>query len=207
MKIKDLVLDILFPKVCVECGKEGKYICEKCSIFISECERGSEVTSVWDYEGVIKKLIWEIKYNGLRDGIKELVERIDFKDEFISLFEYITYVPMYRKREKYRGFNQSEIIAKELAKKYNLKVVCLLKKIKDTETQTKLTKEGRLKNIKNSFAISPTYANLHKSDLWRTSVLLVDDVYTTGATMRECCKVLKQGGIKNIWGFTLARTP
>ena len=111
LNLKNLILDILFPKKCVECGKEGKYICDKCSIFISECEQNSEVISVWDYEGVIKKLIWEIKYNGLRDGIKELVERIKFRDEFISLFEYITYVPMHRKREKYRGFNQSKIIA------------------------------------------------------------------------------------------------
>jgi len=148
-----------------------------------------------------------------------LVERIDFKDEFISSFKYITYVPMYRKREKYRGFNQSEIIAKELAKKYSaqggLKVVCLLKKIKDTEDQVNLNKEERVRNVRGSFRFVGVGATLvvarinkgnHKG-LPLRNILLVDDVYTTGATMRECCKVLKKSGIKNIWGFTLAKTP
>lgn len=204
MNIKNIILDILFPRVCVECGKKGEYICERCSIFISECEQIDGLTSVWDYEGVIKKLIWEIKYNGLKDGIKELVERINFRDEFISLFEYITYVPMYRKREKYRGFNQSKIIATELGKKYNLKVVCLLKKIKDTEDQVKLDKEERLRNVRDSFEIAPQNQAFFRNF---SNILLVDDVFTTGATMRECCRVLKKSGIKNIWGFTLAKTP
>ena len=105
---------------------------------------------------------------------------------------------MYIKGKKRRGFNQSEIIAKELGRISNCKVVSLLSKIKDTEDQARLNKEERLKNIKNCFKLCDRPG--------LSQVLLVDDVFTTGATMKECCKVLKQAGIKKVWGFTLART-
>jgi len=205
MNIKNIILDILFPRVCVGCGKEGKYICDKCKVFISECEstetRVSEnldgLISVWDYDGLIKELIQMIKYQGVADIIKELISQVNL-DIYCS---YITYVPMFRKREKRRGFNQAEIIAKELAKKSETRSLSLLEKVVDTEDQTKLDKEKRIENVKGSFK------SCVKLSLTQREVLLVDDIFTTGATMRECCKVLKQSGIKKVWGFTLARTP
>ena len=236
MKIKDLILDILFPKVCINCGREGRYICDKCKVFISEampvcptCYNSSfsgeihqncvkkygldGLVSMWDYEGLVKRLIHNVKYGGLGHIIDECVEssfKLIAKDinrfySFLSFLSsdntYITYVPMYIKRKKRRGFNQSELIAKELGKISNSKVVPLLKKIIDTEDQAKLSKEERFENVKGSFK------SCVKLSLTQKEVLLVDDVFTTGATMRECCKVLKQSGIKKVWGFTLAKTP
>jgi len=107
---------------------------------------------------------------------------------------------MYIKREKRRGFNQSEIIAKELAKKSKARLLSLLEKVFDTKSQTELTKERRSQNLKDSFAVNKNIKEIEQ-------VLLVDDFFTTGATMRECCKVLKKAGIEKVWGFTLARIP
>jgi len=235
MVIKDLILDILFPRVCVGCGQEGKYVCSKCELFVSEASSicpvcgGSSfngdthlycktkysldgLTSVWDYDGLTKQLIYKIKIGGITHIISEVIEDF-FKiiakdlDRFHSFLSFsisdkncIVYVPSFKKKEKKRGFNQAELIAKELGKITGLKTVSLLKKIKDTKDQTELNKEERLENVKNSFKCStPSFEH--------SSVLLVDDVFTTGATMNECCKVLKQAGINKVWGFTIARTP
>lgn len=245
MRTKDIVLDVLFPRFCLGCGREGRYVCDKCNVFISEveplhqCGTGQALyqnkfgagqalyqnkygagqahyfkqekygldalISIWEYEGLIKKLIHEIKYQGLTDIIKELISLINIE----IYYPYITYVPMYLKREKRRGFNQAKLIAEELAKKtfakggpasgWNCQVVSLLEKIKDTKPQMELTQEERLENIKDSFIVNADLSGIGQ-------VLLVDDVFTTGATMRECTKVLKKAGVKKVWGFVLSRT-
>lgn len=235
MKIKNIILDVLFPRTCVNCGKQGNYICNKCDLFLSEsllicsiCGNSSPsgethlnclnkyslngLISIWDYEGLIKKLIYQVKYDGTTDIINEFMQKILFlmlkdKNRFFAFLSFlnqenvcITYVPMYIKRAKRRGFNQSAIIAQELGKYFNCPRIKLLNKITDTKKQTGLDKEERLQNVKESFGEARP---LPKG---RTSVLLVDDIFTTGATMKECCKILKQSGIKNIWGFTLAKT-
>jgi len=234
-RIKNIVLDVLFPRICINCGRQGNYICSECDLFLSEsllicsvCGNSSPsgethpnclnkysldgLISIWDYEGLIKKLIYQIKYDGTTDIINEFIQKLLFliiKDKnrfsaFLSFLSsedvYITYVPMYIKRAKRRGFNQSVIIAQELGKYFNRPVKKLLDKIIDTKKQTGLDKEERLLNIKESFGEARPLPR------GRASVLLVDDIFTTGATMKECCKVLKQSGVKNIWGFTLAKT-
>lgn len=233
--IKDLLLDILFPKVCINCKREGKYICDKCSIFISEampvcpnCYNSSfsgeihqncikkygldGLTSMWDYEGLVKRLIHNVKYGGLTHIIDECVEnsfKLIARDinrfySFLSFLSsdniYITYVPMYLKKEKRRGFNQAKLIARELAKKVKVRPLSLLEKIVDIEDQARPEKGKRMENVKTSFAINGNVEGIE-------SVLLVDDVFITGATIRECCKVLKQSGVKKVWAFTLARIP
>lgn len=218
--LKDLFLDVLFPKFCLGCGKEGKYICERCDVFISECEpieftetrvsgELDGLISVWEYEGLIKKAIHQIKYQGITDIIKELMNIIEVVEvgSDPDLTPIITYVPMYKKREKKRGFNQAKIIARELAKKTGFPAVCLLKKIKDTKPQMELKQKERLENIKGCF--KPAEARPRQNCRGRASVksvILVDDVYTTGATMRECAKVLKKSGMEKVIGFVLART-
>ena len=220
LNLKDLLLDILFPKFCIGCGREGKYICDRCNIFTSEAEPIyfqqekyglDSLISVWEYEGLMKKAIHQIKYQGVADIIKELMSSVILSPQAKNLGELprdpslrsrmtVTYVPMYKKREKKRGFNQARIIAQELAKKTGLEVVSLLKKIKDTKPQMELNQEERLKNIKGCFEL------IELTETRVSEVLLVDDVYTTGATMRECAKVLKKAGIEKVYGFVLART-
>ena len=83
--LKDLLLDILFPKFCIGCGREGKYVCDRCNIFTSEVEPIyfqqekyglDSLISVWEYEGLMKKAIHQIKYQGVADIIKELMSSV-----------------------------------------------------------------------------------------------------------------------------------
>jgi len=207
-KIKEGILDVLMPKKCLGCGREGQYICNNCSVFLSEVNmfevepRTYELMSVWEYEGLIEKAIWKIKYNGCYDIIGELVEKALEKVE-INLPDdaVITYVPMYKKKEKKRGFNQSKIIADKLGEKMNRPVVNLLEKTKDNRSQVGLNPQERQENVHNVFISNMVEVGPRPCN----TVLLVDDVYTTGATINECAKVLRRAGFKNIYGFTLAR--
>ena len=208
IKIKEWLIDVLMPKFCVGCGREGTYICKDCEIFLSEAECNMKeaeplsMMSVWEYEGLMEKLIYKIKYDGCSDIIGELVkkafEKIDLR---LPQYAVITFVPMHKKKEKYRGFNQAELIAQKVGEATGRPVAKFLEKIKDNRSQVGLNPQERTENVKGVF--NPL--SLLKSDFNKTTVLLVDDVYTTGATMAECMKVLKKAGVKNIYGFTLAK--
>jgi len=206
--IKENIIDILFPKTCVACGKEGEYVCENCSLFLSEAPNIiktsglEELVSIWEYEGLIRNIIFKIKYEGMFDAVNELVEKaFERREPYVPEDVKITFVPMFKKKEKRRGFNQAELIAKKVGKITGKEVVPLLEKIKDTASQTKLDKEGRMINVKDSFSLLKSiYKPLAEN------ILLIDDIWTSGATMRECCKILKEAGAKRVWGFTLART-
>ncbi len=204
--LKELIIDVLLPRRCLACGKEGKYICEKCSLFLSEAPTLfaagdlEELVSVWEYEGVIKKIIFKIKYEGVFDIINELVKKaFEIREPYIPEDTTIIFVPMFKKKEKQRGFNQAELIARKVGEITNREVLPLLEKIKDTPSQTELDKEERMSNVKDSFRRKER-VNCYNN------ILLVDDVWTSGATMQECCKTLKRSGVKRVFGFTLART-
>lgn len=235
MKIGGAALDVLSPPQCAGCGKEGKYVCDNCQIFISEnalicpiCQKASPfgerhlhcherhgldgLTSIWDYDGVVKNILHKIKYDGVFHAVKEIIERAfgtmandetRFKD-FLSFADLnntcLTYVPIHKKKENRRMFNQSEKIANEMGKYFNLETIKLLEKIRETESQTKLTIKERLENVKESFDLKFGLEEMPKN------IILVDDIWTTGATMKECCKVLKKAGAEKVWGFTMART-
>jgi len=231
------VLDAVFPTACVGCGREGQYICTRCENFFNETapicpvcqhssfsgERHEDCTSrysldgfvsCWEYEGVVKSLLHDIKYNGITHAAKETTQRVSIlmmRDvhrfqpflSFLSFPEtFIAYVPMYRKKERQRGFNQAAVFAKELAVIAKRQVVPLLEKIRDTKPQIDLGKEERLLNVRGAFApfAQPDFMGVR-------NIVLVDDVWTTGATMKECCQVLKKAGVQKVWGFTIARTP
>jgi len=206
-RLKENIIDILAPRKCVACGKEGRYICEKCSLFLSEAPSVfmtnglEELVSAWEYEGLIKKIILKIKYGGMFDAIDELTEKaFEIREPYVPEDTTITFVPMFRKKEIQRKFNQAELIAKKVGEITGREVLPLLEKIKDTPSQTELNKEERIENVKGAFC--------SMSDIKQTweNVLLVDDVWTSGATMQECCRILKRSGVKRVWGFTLART-
>lgn len=230
-KIVNGILDAIFPVRCTGCGKEGWYICEKCEGFLSEnalicpaCGQSSltgvchekcktrygldGLTSMWEFDGVLKLLVHEVKYNGVTHAVKEIVEKmmgVAIEDSmrfgdfllFSQSAEY-TWVPMFRKKERTRGFNQAMLIAKEFAKYTKGESANLLVKARETKDQADLKREERLQNVRGVFCV--------KAQNLSERVVLVDDVWTTGATMRECCAVLKKAGAKEVWGLTIART-
>ena len=175
------------------------------------------LASMWEYEGIMKHLLGQVKYIGITHIVEELVTRAFAtmaKDQqrlasFLSfLFEentVVTYVPIFKRKEKWRGFNQAQLIAREVGKVAGKEILSLLRKTRNTESQTSLDKEQRLQNMKDAFIVNVKgqMSNFKIPE----RVVLVDDIWTTGATMKECCKELKKGGVEKVWGFTLARTP
>lgn len=208
LMLKRLLLDILLPKKCVNCRKEGQYICEKCEIFLSEVpdiieadSNAKDVMSVWQYEGILEKAISKIKKQGQYDIINELVDKAFEKMSLVLPDNtYITYVPLWKKRERELGFNQARLIAQRIGEITNKEVLPLLVRVKDTLPQKGLTLRERQENVKGVFAVS-----FEKVITMPKTVLLVDDIYVSGATAKECVKTLKEAGVKNVQSFALCR--
>ena len=124
-------------------------------------------------------------------------------EEFLATCkaEAIIPVPLHPRRLRWRGFNQSVLLARQISRAYNIPLDCftLFRKM-DTPPQTRLAEEDRRKNIRDAFAVAGEIAVAGKR------LLLVDDVYTSGATVNECSRILKRGGAREVFVLTLART-
>lgn len=112
---------------------------------------------------------------------------------------FLTPVPLHLSRKRWRGFNQAEVLCRELSKELNLPTIDVLQRHKPTKTQKDLKKEARLQNISDAFRLNS------KADVHDRNLILVDDVTTTGATLLEAAKVLKRNGAKSVWCLTVAR--
>ena len=116
------------------------------------------------------------------------------------VFDYITYVPMHRKDKRSRGFNQSQLLAKELSKLMNIGCFQTLIKVRQTDPQHILEGKKRLTNLKGAFKI------VDKSLIKGRKILIIDDVVTTGSTLSECSKTLDKGKPAQICCATLLST-
>ena len=206
--------DLLFPKFCVGCEKEGGWLCEKClpAAFIGAAEPNGcalageagcldGITALFDYgENSVSKLIKIFKYNYLlevADIFKKIITDIKFNNTWSGFV--IIPVPLHARRQRERGFNQAEILAEIFSEKLILKTGRGLTRPVYTTQQAKLSGEERRANLKNAFVFNKDEKFVPEK------VLLVDDVFTTGTTMQECAKVLKNNGVKVVWGLVLAR--
>ncbi len=204
-------MSLIYPKKCLGCGRVGKYFCDEClqTVELSD-ECFNNHLSLFCYRGLIREAIKQLKFRFLKDIAVELRPLIEsglkrkltqpntelFK-EFLALKPAVQPLPLHWFRQNRRGFNQAEMIAKIVAKKLKLKLVDRLERTKLTTPQSRLPREERLTNVKGIFQVRP--GRLPKA------VLLVDDVWTTGSTMREAVKVFADRGVKEIWGLSLAR--
>jgi ComF family protein len=115
-------------------------------------------------------------------------------------FDVIVPVPLHPKRLRWRGFNQSLLLARQISRAYGTPTdPFMLRRVKETPPQTQLTEDERRKNMRNAFALDA------EKSLKDKTVLLVDDVYTSGATVNECSLTLKRGGAREVYVLTLAR--
>ena len=112
-------------------------------------------------------------------------------------FDYILYVPLHKKRERKRGFNQSKIIANQLGKELGVEVLDILERSKNTRRLFELDEKERKKELKNVFKISKDIENYTNKN-----ILLIDDIFTTGSTVNEISKLLKLNGINEVYIFT-----
>lgn len=202
------LLDVFFPKFCLECKKSGKYICQPCINkvrLLNRFDPKTQTFSIFRYQGVVRKSIIKIKYNFAFDIAKELADvcishlNIKFHTQDIILIP----IPLHKKRENWRGFNQSEILGKLIAKKLNWKFEkdLLIRPIA-SKPQVGLKRSDRERNIRGKFAV-----NSAKLSLTRTNItyIVFDDVATTGSTMKEAIRMLKESGAKKVLGLTIAK--
>ncbi len=157
------------------------------------------------YEGELKNIIYLFKYRHRLSLLKQLGKLLfNFAEQNLDLnsFDYIMYVPMHRRKLRQRKFNQAKILAAFLAKKTEIPLIAnYLKKSKYTRPQVELSGEQRLSNVKGSFKLKNKNVKFNNK-----AILLVDDIFTTGATVKECSKLLKGAGAKRIEVLVLART-
>jgi len=220
-KIKNLLLDLLFPRFCLGCQREGTYLCQDCKSTLEISGFHQKFTGEFlddlffalEYRGLlVKKLLHNLKYEPfvrelsvattslLTDHLQLLDEPPDFLSPEQSGRYIVTPVPLHLKRLKWRGFNQSEEIARQLSGFLKISFSPqLLTKTKHTLPQTALPQEERSLNVKNVF----TAPNPEK--IKGENIILVDDVYTTGSTMREAAKVLKENKAQKVIGMVVAR--
>lgn len=190
-------------KACNKCGKslEKEYLLEDCHECIQQDHYFTRAISCVEYDEISKKIIFDLKYNKKRYLSYHMAEIMANRIKSFGKMDIdiIIPVPMYRKKEKRRSFNQAYLIASFFGKMMNIKVdKKILIKIKDTEAQNKLKKDERKKNLKNVFEF------VSNKDIEGKNILLIDDVYTTGSTVDECSRILRKSGVSNIYVLTFA---
>ena len=161
------------------------------------------VYSLGGFDENFQALVHHFKYKGKISLGKRLGYRLaeELKGQNLSDFTYLIPVPLHKVRKRERRFNQSEILGEALAQKLTLRLPQnILIRIKNTKDQTKLSIEERKENVAGAFQVQDKQKILHGK-----KIILVDDVITTGATLNECARVLKQAGAKEILAVTIAK--
>ena len=226
-------MDFVYPPVCLICKEvireensqnprgsvcpvcwnsleiEEKPYCSECKLDldISQTHNCStyldRVYSLGMFDENFQEMIHHFKYKGKVSAGKSLGIRLaqELKKQSVSDVACLIPVPLHKARKRERGFNQSEIVAESLGAELNLKIEKnILSRIKNTRDQTKLSIEERKQNVAGAFQVQDKQKILQGQ-----KIILVDDVITTGATLNECARVLKQAGAKEILAVTIAK--
>lgn len=239
-RIKNTVLDLLFPLACLGCQKEGTLLCVPCreklrwippSCIICRkfaplrrrvtagrtcrpCRKKSKIfafVSPFSYDDVlVRELIHNLKYNRIR-AISLLFA--EFLEECLQKYSIplpknflLIPIPLHRSRERVRGFNQAGLVAEELGRRLvksrpDLNIGLggdLLRRIKNTKPQTELSGKERLENVGDAFGAADPVLIKDRT------IILLDDVKTTGATLEEAARTLKKAGVRRVWAITIA---
>ena len=225
-QIKDTFLDLLFPLYYVGCGREGDLICIRCRDALPRieppwcyicglprsgpCVCGTNRSKTWlldglrspfRFEGTIREAIHSLKYRNIRAIAGPLAEYLaDYHRGESLKTDVLVAVPLHSKRLRERGYNQSELLARSLAKAGGLPLIAdCLHRTRDTPPQARSTNvEERRANVARAFSCKP-------GSVTGKSVLIIDDVTTTGATLEACAQELKKAGAISVWALTVAR--
>lgn len=207
--------------LCGDCSahlqKPGKLICKRCGVELKSggahcfnC-RGSKETkfkcklirSAFVFNTSSRALVHALKYQGADYAGKYMgrLMAVRFKElPELAQVEVLVPVPLFTSRVRKRGYNQSEVLARELGRCLQLPVdTTSLVRVRNTVSQTKLGRNARLENMTGAFVYKNPLA------IKRKTVLLIDDVATTGATLEGCAQALKKAGAKRVLAYTFAR--
>lgn len=188
--------------VCSKCGEtleDGNLNCSFCKSFNYAFKSNR---SIFYYDENSSRIIKGLKYNQRKYYAKFIAKLMTEDKSIFEKIDLITFVPISRKRKRARGFNQAEEIAKEISKIVGVETIELLEKVKDNKTQAGLSQKERLENLKGTFEIKAGC----EDKISGKNVLIVDDVFTTGATLNECSMVLKIAKPKKVTTLTFAKT-
>lgn len=220
MSIVESIISVISPSCCIICNKQGDVLCleclntqvirrkpacfwcnklqptgHTCNNCVSKTFLNGAVIP-FRLDGYIKELIHQLKYNGDRQAGRYfaavLAENLPN-----SQFDCITYVASTGPTQRHRGYNQSQIIAKVLSRAIGIPLCNTLLRKKHVD-QIGLGRKQRLHSVIDNFVLS-------SNDVTNQKVLLIDDVMTTGATLNECARMLKQGGAKSVWAMVIAK--
>ena len=221
-----MAINFFFPCCCVGCGKGGSFLCSDCrrklpkllaplcpkcnspqasGILCPSCRQLQTeidgIRSPYRFDEVIRKAIHQLKYHNLKAISFCLAELLaDYLQPNPLPGEAIVPVPLYPRRLRERGYNQSSLLARELGKLTNLPVIedCLIR-VKEAQPQVKASNvEERRKNVSHAFICQ-------NEKVSGKQIILIDDVCTSGATLESCASALKSKGASSVWGLTLAR--
>lgn len=223
------LLDIFFPAKCFGCGYLGVYICPACEKLLRPIERQACIycnkaslyglthpgcwrnkgvdghLSLFHYDNLLKKIIKGIKYSFVTAAQNDLFyliakygkEPLIYYKKRTSLF--IQSTPLSKEKEQSRGFNQAKMIAGALSFLTGIKQTELIRRHKNTEIQAKIkNKQKRRENIRGAFSLTGGGSRMKE-------ILLVDDVVTSGSTVKEAAKTLKEGGVEKVYVFSVAK--
>jgi competence protein ComFC len=220
------ILDFIFPKISlisdlrIQTGNTNQYLNDEDVLSIpkvtyADLEELNEKLiadisfSYFSFreEDEFSKIIYQLKYGGMKKlgvFLGELIGhelQIVLETNNIKQFDYILPVPLFKTKLRERGFNQSEYICKGIVQYINSELITdLVLRVRHTSTQTKLNRDERIFNVKNAFVINEKY----KKDINGKRILIVDDVITTGSTLNEVIKVLKDNNCGEVMACTLA---
>lgn len=209
-------ISLVIPEICPGCGEAvADYpspICVRCrrAVFSApSCHPASisGVDTVWScrpYGGVLKNCVGKFKYSGVRKMLPVFGE---LADSYIlenslgpDIADIILPIPMHAAKLRQRGYNQASLIATMLSERFHARVrPRILVKLRNTSPQMGLTREERLNNLRGAFTV------IDRREISGKTILLADDVMTTGATLETCAKELLRSGASRVKAFTLAR--
>jgi ComF family protein len=198
-------LDAIFPRRCFGCRAFGAYLCEDC-VASSERADGERhhatvtVRSVFAYAGAPRSAVLALKFDGVSSAAGEMAAPMaDLLAGWVPDVHAVVPVPLGWMRRRTRGYNQSELLAREIARLAGLPLETrALRRRRQTHPQSRQPdREARLANVRDAFALGVRPVS--------GAVLLVDDVTTTGATLEACARVLLKGGATSVYGLTFAR--
>lgn len=225
------ILDLLFPRRCVSCRKFGSFFCQGCIQKLKTvadvcpvCEKPAVfgethkycrtalsldgLTSVFLYSDPIKQAIHRFKYKPFIENlapilVKLMVDNLEQNKGFLFFIKKkptLVPIPLHWWRKHLRGYNQTELLVKGLSFKLNLSAANILLRRKLSKPQSELSYKKRKENVAGIFSYNPEFNNKIPQ-----GVILVDDIWTTGSTLKSACLVLKRKGVNSIWALTLAR--
>ena len=209
-------IELFYPFKCPYCGDiiiGSSTSCENCQNKIS---KNTEITNIFinnnikiqcisplKYTGIVRDAILKFKFREYSSYAKIFANHIlsELKNKNLNLdFNVITEVPLAIGQLKNRGYNQSELIAKHLSMALDISHEKLVEKVKNNLQQHDLTKENRIKNVKN------VYRARSNAKINGKNIILCDDIITTGNTLKECAKILYENNAKNILCVTIAKS-